>query len=404
MRRAFGLAAVATAVLASAGWGQKTYYPGGATDARDWAQVRSRAVMPVLEDDAHRLIPLLTNDYDGSQATANASSEDVDVYSGASALRVTPLQRHSARIPNWNIPIVEKPKEGQYRYVRFAWKKAGGEGVMVQIADMNRSWVARYFAGKNVQNWQPAKEVSKDVPTEWTVVTRDLYEDFAKANGGTLAISGMAFSALDGQYALFDHVVFGRTIADLDAATEVALAKGKAGDSLEPKYREALWEDLQERDRDRASVALRQLLSTAPDNVGFVAERLTRTSQSPEEIRDRAKRISTLVERLGGEFDFDMRVAAEEELEKLGAAAEPAIRTAKQSGDPEVRYRANRLHKKLKIEDGEASLTTVRAGRIVRVLERAGTTDAKDLLKKMADGEYGPEYLEPATAAVKRLK
>lgn len=401
MRRAFGLAAVAAAVLAAAGWSQqppKAYYPGGATDPTEWAKVRTRATLPVLEDDAHRLIPMLTNDYDGSQTTS-ASSEDVDVYSGASALRVSPLQRHSARIPNWSVPIVEKPKEGQFRYVRFAWKKAGGEGVMVQIADNNRSWMARYFAGKNVQGWQPATEVSKEVPKEWTVVTRDLFKDY-----GAMTVTGMAFTALDGQYALFDHVVFGRTIADLDAASEAALAQGKPGDSLEPKYREALWEDLQERDRDRASVAVRQLLATAPDNVAFVAERLTKTTQSPEEIRDRAKRIATLVGQLGSEFDFDTRLAAEEELEKVGPAAEPAIRSAKQSADPEVRYRANRLHKRLKIEDGEASLTAVRAGRVVRVLERAATAEAKELLKKMADGEYGPEYLDPATAATKRMK
>lgn len=401
MRRAFGLVVLAAAVLAPAGWGQNpgtpVAWPAKYYDTR-------RAALPVLEDDAHKLITHLHNDYDGSQTTANASSEDVDVFTGVSALRVTSLQRHSARIQQWNFPIVEKPKDGQYRYVRFAWKKAGGEGIMVQIADTNRSWIARYHAGKNVQNWQPAKEVSKDIPKEWTVVTRDLYEDFAKPNGGQLNISGMAFSALDGQYALFDHVLFGRTVADLDAATDLALAKGKPGDTLEPKYREALWEDLFERDRERAGVAIRQLLSAAPDNVAFVGERLVKTSQSPEEIRDRAKRITTLIDQLGSDSDFDTRLAAEEELEKLGPAAEPAIRTAKQSADAEMRYRANRLHRKMKLEDGEASLAVVRAGRVVRVLERAASADAKDLLKQMTEGVYGPEFLEPAAAAMARLK
>lgn len=402
MRRAFGLAVLVAATAAPAGWAQKApepYYPGGVKDARESSAARRRPAVSVLDDDAHRLIPLLTNDFDGTQTTSNASSEDVDVFSGASALRVSPNQRHSASIQNWSFPITEKPKEGQFRYVRFAWKKAGGDGIMVQLADQNRSWMARYHAGKNVLNYQPSTEVAKEIPKEWTVVTRDLFKDF-----GAMTVTGMAFTALDGQYALFDHVVFGQTVADLDSFTDVALGKGKPGDSLEPKYREALWEDLFERDRDRAGVAVRQFLSSAPDNVGFIGERLVKTTQSPEQIKDRAKRITTLIAQLGSESDFDTRLAAEEELEKLGPAAEPAIRAATKSADAEQRYRATRLAGRMKLEAGEASLAAATAGRVVRVLERANSADAKELLTKMTDGVYGPEYLDPATAALGRLK
>jgi len=396
MRRAIGLAVVAATV--SVAFAQQPPIQLPRYDKK------APAVL-ILEDDARELITHLNNDFDGSQQSANAASEDIDVFTGASALRVSPLQRHSARIQGWTWNIVEKPsREGEYRYLRFAWKKTGGEGIMIQLHDQNRSWVARYYAGKNVQNWQPAKEVAKEIPKEWTVVTRDLWEDFGKPNGGTLLISGIGFTAFDGQHALFDHFVLGRTVADLDAVTDAALGRAKPGFTLDPKYREALWEDLFEKDRAKSGPAVRGLLSGAQDVVPMIAERLPLTTQSPEEVKDRAKRITTYISQLGSDTDFDTRIAAEEALDKLGPAAEPAIRSALTSGDAEVRYRANRLMRKLKLEEGEASLAAARAARVVRILERANTTDAKGLLKKMSDGIYGPEYLDPANAALVRLK
>lgn len=399
MRHAFGLAVSVVTVLTTVAIAQ--YNPGVPQPLPKY----DKRTPVLLDDDAHLLLTHLHNDYDGSQQTANAASEDVDVFSGASALRVSPLQRHSARIQGWSWKIVEKPAaEGEYRYIRFAWKKVGGEGIMVQIHDQNRSWVARYYAGKNVQNWQPAMSVSDTIPKEWTVVTRDLWADFAKANGGTLLISGMAFSASDGQHALFDHVVLARSVAELDAVTDAALGRTKPGFSLDPKYREALWEDLFEKDRVKGGTAVRGLLSGAKEVVPLISERLQQTTQSPEEVKDRAKRITTYITQLGSDTDFDTRLAAEEALGKIGAAAEPAIRTALTSGDAEVRYRANRLMRDLKLEAGEAPLATRVAGRMVRILERANTDESKALLKKMSDGIYGPEYLDPANAALARLK
>lgn len=400
MRRSFGLSVAAALAVTATG-----VSPKGVIYAQQVAPKplpkydTDRAALPALSDEAHLLLTHLTNDNDGTQLADNVSSEDVDVFEGASALRVTPIQRHARRIPGWSFPIAENPAEGQYRYVRFAWKKVGGEGVMVQISDQNRSWVARYHAGKNVQNWQPSTEVAKEVPAEWTVVTRDLFKDY-----GPMTVTGMAFTAFDGQYALFDHVVFGRTVADLDAATAAALGKTEARGAIEPRYREALWENLFDRDREKAGLAVREFLTAAEESVSFIADRLPQTDQSPEEVRNRAKRIETLMGQLGHQTDFDVRVAAEKELEKIGPAAEPVIRAALQSPDAEVRYRAERLLGKMKLEDGEASLAAACAGRVVRILERANTTDAKALLKSMTEGLYGAEYLDPAAAALARLK
>ena len=223
---------------------------------------------------------------------------------------------------------------------------------MVQLHDQNRSWIARYHAGKNVQPTWTSVEVAKDLPTEWTVVTRDLFKDF-----GAMTITGVACTSFDGEYALFDHLVFGRTLADLDAATVAALGKGKPADTMEPKLREAMWEDLFDKDRVKSGEAVRRFLVAAPESATFIAERIQSGKQSAEDVKTRTKRIATLVTQLGIDTDFDTRLAATEELEKLGPAAEVAIRSAFNSSDPEAKYRAARLLAKLKLDDGgEASL------------------------------------------------
>ena len=70
-------------------------------------------------------------------------------------------------------------------------------------------------------------------------------------------------------------------MAELDAATDAALGKGKANATLDPKYREALWEDLFEKDRLKSGPAVRGLLTAAPEAVPLIADRLTPTTQSP---------------------------------------------------------------------------------------------------------------------------
>jgi len=51
------------------------------------------------------------------------------------------------------------------------------------------------------------------LPTEWTLVTRDLFADC-----GDFTLNGLGLVSIDGQYALFDRILLGRTQADFDAA------------------------------------------------------------------------------------------------------------------------------------------------------------------------------------------
>ena len=133
-----------------------------------------------------------------------ATVETRDRFAGAISIRVSPLQRHAARIEGWAFPIREHPNVGEYRYLRYAWKAAGADGVMIELSNDGR-WPDpsdrrfRFFAGRNSTDWQ-ATEVSANLPTDWTVVTLDLW-----AEHGDALLTGLAPTAMGGD-ALFDRI------------------------------------------------------------------------------------------------------------------------------------------------------------------------------------------------------
>jgi hypothetical protein len=109
-------------------------------------------------------------------------------------------------------------------------------------------------------------------------------------------------------------------------------------------------------------------------------------------------RAQKLVAAFGAD-GFDARQAATAEVVRLGPAALPAVRAAAKSADPEVAYRAGLVLGKLG-DDGQGSPLPSRA---VRVLERAATPAARDLLTRLAAGQYGADYAGGAGAALVRL-
>ncbi|NQT16765.1 MAG: c-type cytochrome [Planctomycetes bacterium] len=131
-------------------------------------------------------------------------------FSGSTSLAITPPQRWNLRIPGWKYPIVEQPAAGEFRYLRFAWKSRKGRGVMIELAGDGK-WppadkpLWRYYSGQNTTEWQ-AVEVSADVPEDWVVVTRDLWQDF-----GSFTLTGIAPTAMGGE-ALFDSIELLRTL------------------------------------------------------------------------------------------------------------------------------------------------------------------------------------------------
>ena len=139
-----------------------------------------------------------------NEGGGTASIDTSDKTSGIASLKMTPLQRHSSRIPNWEFKIREKPAPGEFRYLSFAWKAPNAKGVMIEIADSGR-WPSpnspkrRYFSGKNTSEWK-ATQVADNTPKKWTFVTRDLWQDF-----GNLTLTGIAPTALGGP-AWFDRI------------------------------------------------------------------------------------------------------------------------------------------------------------------------------------------------------
>ena len=162
------------------------------------AWLRQPTTRRVLFDDSPAFVDLLTKG--GGTATVVTG----DKHSGSASLRITPLQRHSKRIPGWAFRIRENPGAGEYRYLRLAWKAPEALGVMVELAASGgwpppNSPMRRYFSGKNTTPWQ-ATRVADDTPRKWSVVTRDLWKDFGK-----FTLTGIAPTAMGGPV-LFDPI------------------------------------------------------------------------------------------------------------------------------------------------------------------------------------------------------
>jgi hypothetical protein len=170
-------------------------------------------LFPVFEDEPTFVTALNEGDGQGSLETE-------DRYTGSAAYRVTPVQRYREELPGLAVQITEIPGDGEYRYLRFAWKKRGGENILLQLRGDGR-WgpsrdgdgaALRYEAGPGNNPFNAAAvKVDDMLPEQWTVVTRDLYADF-----GAFRLDGLALTASDGDAALFDHVYLARSESELE--------------------------------------------------------------------------------------------------------------------------------------------------------------------------------------------
>jgi hypothetical protein len=145
--------------------------------------------------------------------------EGGEKYSGASSVRVTGDQRFNPALSSLGVKIRKDPGPGEYRYLRFAWKKQGGNQICLQL-NHDGAWGPtaggsgakfRYHAGPG-DCYGGSLRVAARLPNRMTVVTRDLYADF-----GEFTLTGLALSPIDGQFGLFDHIYLGRSVDDLDS-------------------------------------------------------------------------------------------------------------------------------------------------------------------------------------------
>ena len=173
------------------------------------------ATVALFEDDAEEFKKNLHNP--GAEDASVADRSDEAFYAGTCSLTVSEFQRFNPLMPGWSFKIAEKPQPGEFRYLRFAWKRTEAPGIMLQLHAPPNAW-HRYYAGsisKRTQEWGAMTQIDEAVPRQWKMVTRDLFADH-----GAMTITGIGLSALEGPgYAYFDHIHLGRTIEDLDRVT-----------------------------------------------------------------------------------------------------------------------------------------------------------------------------------------
>lgn len=182
----------------------------------------------LFEDDPAFLAALVNGNGTGRLVTESP-------FAGQAALAMTPLQRDNPKIPGWSFGIRENPQAGEFRFLRLAWKKRGGGSVMVELAS-NGQWPeakaarGRYVAGPNTTGWA-ANSVADKAPSEWAVVTFDLWRDL-----GDITLTGIAPTCDRGEEAFFDSILLAPTLASLDAYRP-GLADGgqPVGDALTDK-------------------------------------------------------------------------------------------------------------------------------------------------------------------------
>jgi S1-C subfamily serine protease len=109
------------------------------------------------------------------------------------------------------VAIRERPRWGEYRFLRFAIRKKGKGRIAIELGtEPARTEIARYDGGKGEPIAGKALRVWADeLPEQWIVITRDLFGDF-----GNLNLTALSLHSPDGEAAWFDHIYLARNQDD----------------------------------------------------------------------------------------------------------------------------------------------------------------------------------------------
>jgi WD40 repeat protein len=163
---------------------------------------------------------------------------------------------------------------------------------------------------------------------------------------------------------------------------------------LSTKEIEKHWAALSGGDAAEAFAAV-NVLAAREQAVRFLKDHLKPVSLDPRQVE---RWIADL-----DDNEYKVREQANDELTRLGAAVEPALRKALDGGAaPEARKRIEALLVAVK-EGRDFSPEELRFVRAVEVLERIGTARAREVLKDLAGGAPGAPATVAAKAALKRL-
>jgi hypothetical protein len=215
---------------------------------------------------------------------------------------------------------------------------------------------------------------------------RQLLEELAKGAPG-VKLTVAARSSLDALAARADgrkDVAAG--LLDLEQIRKNGLSAGQ---------RDALWADLASPDAGKAFRAMGMLRAMPEQAVALLRERV-----GPEPTAS-GERIPRLIADLDNNR-FPVREKATRDLEKLGPAAETALRQALRGRPaPEARRRLDQLLAKR--DQAVLPADTVRRLRAVEVLEQLGSPEARQVLETLTQGPPQSLVTREAKASVARL-
>lgn len=145
-----------------------------------------------------------------------------DRFTGGACMQLSRGSAENTTVADLHAKIRPNPGPGEYRYLRFAWRKRGGGSAVLQLAD-NGAWRSMaagvdreltYVGGNadaDANAYAGAIVVARQLPDDWTVVTRDLYADF-----GPIALTGFRLRCPDGDQVLLDSVQLARSLDDFE--------------------------------------------------------------------------------------------------------------------------------------------------------------------------------------------
>jgi WD40 repeat protein len=295
----------------------------------------------------------------------------------------------------WSRPISWLPDPS----VATAWCPNGSRLVMIQ----NRI-LATYRVGNSVPLSEmllpsEARSVSVSADCRWTAVgfkdgTIRVWASKGTeqriGQGHTGAISSLAFipdstqllsASVDGTALLWD-------VAAMTKYTEPIVASPRA--DLEKS-----WADLATAKGQVVLTLFEGFASQPKETVRFFKEHL-KPAAAPN-----TERIAKLILELGA-AKYEVREKAHRQLLALGEQAEPMLQNSvSKPNNAEAKRRIETLFKELASPPVEPD--TIRQLRAVELLEQIGTSDARDLLKLLTEGDPAARFTKDAAAALKRL-
>jgi len=219
------------------------FLPQGENSQIDWKGVslseNRPGVMPIFEDQEEFATALRAGDKPSVALSADQP------YSGTHAIRVSGGSAENGHLPGLDTWIAEQPRNGQYRFLVFAWKKDAGNRILFQLAhdgqfaehiaqlfqpgerpgrrrrgpfDPRRQLEERglrygfsYDAGTEQPLMNAPLRLDAKIPATWVLLSRDVFIDF-----GPVHLTGLSLGCPDGTAAFFDHIYLARTPQDVE--------------------------------------------------------------------------------------------------------------------------------------------------------------------------------------------